>query len=107
MRRFIVILIVVLTVVFTIGATQRWEEVDTPPRAMVELQDIDESPIGIAVSDGYIYVSSEKRITVKVFTILGQLVSEETLPEGIHRFLMRAKGIYVVKIGARTHRVTI
>lgn len=107
MRRFIVILSLTLTVALAMRATQRWEEVDAPPVALIELQDSDEETAVITVKEGYIYVTSEEKVTVKVFTILGQLISQETLPGGTHRFLMKAKGIYILKIGDRTHRVAI
>ncbi|MDE6814361.1 MAG: T9SS type A sorting domain-containing protein, partial [Duncaniella sp.] len=59
-------------------------------------------------NDSAIYVTSQHQVSVKVFTILGQLISQETLPAGTHRLQMSAKGIYILKIGTNiTRRVTI
>ena len=61
----------------------------------------------MAVRDNFIYIAAPRPVTVKVFTILGQLISQTTLPAGIHRLPMSAKGIYIIKIGGSTRRVTI
>lgn len=61
----------------------------------------------MAVRDSCIYVTSPRQVSVKVFTILGQLISQETLPAGTHRLQMSAKGIYILKLGTTTRRVTI
>ncbi len=107
MRRLIVILFLSLTVALAVGATQRWEEVDALPGIQLQQDAMDEDSVVVTVSDGYIYVSSEERLIVRVFSILGQLISREELPGGTYRFRMRSRGIYVVKIGTRTIRVTI
>lgn len=109
MRRFIVILLVALAVIVAEGATQRWETVDTPPRVLVERQYTGDEIEGVevAVSEGYIYVAAEAPVEVRVFTILGQLISQERLEAGIHRFHMRSRGIYILKIGSQTRRITI
>ncbi len=109
MRRFIVILLVMLAVGVAEGATQRWETVDIPPRVLVENQHTGDEIEGVtvAVSEGYIYVAAEAPVDVRVFTILGQLISQEKLEAGTHRFHMKSRGIYILKIGSQTRRVTI
>lgn len=44
---------------------------------------------------------------VEVFTILGRLVCEETLPPGSYEFIVEAHGVYIVKIGNVTCKVAI
>lgn len=61
----------------------------------------------ITVSNGYIYVAVPKAMTVKVFSILGHLISQKSLPPGVSRLKIETRGIYIIKIGDKTHRVTI
>ena len=44
---------------------------------------------------------------VEVFTILGRLLSSETLHPGSYEFQVEAHGIYIVKIGDLTCKVAI
>lgn len=90
------------------SAAPRWESVDVPARVLPsEPQRSDDNAVEMAVSEGYIYIGTSRPVTVKVFTILGQLISQESLPAGTHRLRMTAKGVYILKIGASTRRVTI
>lgn len=106
MRQFVVIALFVLSALLLSGAAPRWEAVDAPGRIFTE-QRSDSDRVEVAVREGAIYVSSQHQVSVKVFTILGQLISQETLPVGTHRLQMSAKGIYILKIGTATRRVTI
>ena len=106
MRQLFVILLIAFAAMLAIGATPRWETVDAPGRIFTE-QRLDPEWFDVAVRDNAIYIVSQKQVNVKVFTILGQLVSQETLPAGTHRLQMKAKGIYILKIGTTTRRVTI
>ena len=49
-----------------------------------------DSPLGVevAVRDGYVYVTLSRRAQVKLFTILGQAVSQTELPAGTSRLRM-------------------
>lgn len=106
MRQLIAILIVVFTSMLAGGAVPRWESVDVPGNIFAE-QRIDSETVEVAVRDSVIYVMTQKPVSVKVFTILGQLVTQDNLPAGVHRLPMKTKGIYILKIGTATRRVTI
>lgn len=106
MRQFVVIALFVLSAMLLSGAAPRWEAVDAPGRIFTE-QRSDSDRTEEAVREGAIYISSQHQVSIKVFTILGQLISQETLPAGTHRLQMSAKGIYILKIGTTTRRVTI
>lgn len=106
MSRFVLIIIIFLSSLCSTGATPRWEAVDSPGRIFTE-QRAESETAEIVVRDKCIYISSSRPVNVKVFTILGQLVSQESLPAGIHRLQMSAKGIYILKLGTTTRRVTI
>lgn len=82
------------------------------PRAWesIELVAADnEAPLDVAVAvrEGYVYVSLSRRAQVKLFTILGQTVSQAELPAGTSRLRVGARGIYILKAGDTTVRITL
>lgn len=81
-------------------AAPRWEQMET-----VETELTDD--VSVTVRDGHIYVTVTKPSQIKLFTILGQPISQVTLPPGTSRFKVTARGIYILKIGSITRRVTI
>ena len=84
-----------------------WEYVDRPSApAGVETPDGERLDVSVQ-RDGYIYVTAPQPVTVKVFTILGQLVSQAKIPAGTSRIKLGARGIYILKAGSQTRRVTI
>ena len=68
-----------------------------------------DSPLGVevAVRDGYVYVTLSRRAQVKLFTILGQAVSQTELPAGTSRLRMNSRGIYILRAGDTTCRITL
>lgn len=97
--------VLLLAASMAVQATKpKWEALETP---RTYLEQIDADGFDISVSEGSVYLSLRKPATVKVFTILGQLITQDTLPTGAHRLKMPAKGIYIIKIGSTTRRVTI
>lgn len=65
-----------------------------------------DTEIEIKVSPGQIVVSSSHQVQIKIFTILGQVVSNETLPAGISR-LPLSHGVYIVKAGDLTCKIAV
>ena len=66
--------------------------------------------IEIYGSNGVITIVTPKRITVRVYTILGQMVSQATLQAGTTselRLGSRSRGIYLVRIGNLTQKVAL
>ncbi len=80
---------------------QRWETVQTI------VSELSEGTFDVAVRDHYIYVYSPQPINIKLFTILGQLVSQGSLPAGTSRLRLNSRGIYILKAGDVTRRINI
>lgn len=102
--RLISLLIVIFLSVAVLAAPPGWEDVSRMPAG---IEHIESEDAWFAASHGYIYVKSSRAVPVRVLTILGQTVEQVTLPPGSHRFRPRAKGIYLIKIGTVTRRVTV
>lgn len=87
------------------GVVSSWEKVAQIHDETVET--VNQDFVAVDVDDGYLYVALGKTSTVKVFTILGQLVSEQKLESGTWRIKLPDRGIYILKAGSQTCRVTL
>lgn len=56
---------------------------------------------------GVIAIRTSRTVQVKVFTILGQLVSQATLQPGTSELRVSSRGIYMVKVGGLTQKVAL
>lgn len=68
---------------------------------------VSDNEIEIKTAPGKIYVSTTKHVGIKVFTILGSVVSETTLSPGKHSFDVPAHGVYIIKAGDITCKVAV
>lgn len=102
--RYILIFTLFLCAVPCPAAGPKWETVQTiSPSTPSTSSD----KIEAEVIDGYIYLSTPKPQTVKVLSIVGQLISEQQVPAGVSKLKLTARGIYILKVGEKTLRVTI
>ena len=67
----------------------------------------DSERFDVRVRDGYIIVTTERAVNVKLFSILGQLISQQTLQPGVWRLKVKARGVYILKTDTTTRRVTV
>lgn len=83
-----------------------WEQIRTEQSSGAKsvMRDTD---LEIKASPLTIVVSNSKQSSIKVFTILGRLVSSETLPPGTSRLQLPAHGVYIIKVGDMTCKVAI
>lgn len=89
-----------------------WEDVSAGSRdvaaSVAASQGADDSQqVELTVKDGNVYLSLTRTTVVEVFTILGQPVSRETLKAGIHRLRLKSRGIYILRAGQVTRRITV
>lgn len=87
------------------AAARAWEPVKserTDTRRVAK-----ESDVEIRTAKGTIIVTTNRPAQIKVFTILGQLVSSETIPAGTSQLTVSAHGVYIVKIGELTVKVAL
>lgn len=109
MSRFLVIIAITLSaMVWTGGASAklRWQEAkrEVAGRSLTDPRLAD--GIEIYGRNRVIAIKTPRRIQVRVFTILGQLVSQATIGAGTSE-LRLARGIYIVKIGNLTQKVAL
>lgn len=58
-------------------------------------------------NNGVITIKSNHKTTVRVFTILGQLVSTTSIQPGTTRIKVASRGIYIVKVDNITQKIAL
>lgn len=86
-------------------AAGEWEQLKTEVSGSKSV--VKEGDIEILTAPSMIIVNSSRPIRIQVFTILGRLVSSETLPSGISRLSVPTHGVYIIKTGELTCKVAL
>ena len=109
MKRLLTILIVVITLAVSNMASAQmvWRETNRDVQGRSLLDPRVSDGVELYGSNGVITIKTPRRITVRVFTILGQSVSQATLNPGISELRIGTRGIYIVKIGNLTQKVAL
>jgi len=107
-RRFISVL---LALAFAVGGSapvlaRTWENLKSE-RAVESRRIAKESDVEVRAGKGVIIVATSRPVAVKVYTILGQVVSQETLPAGTSCLTVAGHGVYIVKVGDLTCKVAL
>lgn len=82
-----------------------WESLKTETTAGKKIAA--ETDLEIRASHGVIYINSNKNINIKIFTILGSQIANDTLNAGSYQFVVPAHGVYIVKAGDLTCKVAL
>lgn len=103
-KRFLLCLLIMFAVsVSAIATKPSWEET----QQSVVTERVEQEQVEIYTRDGYVYINTAQPVTVKIFSILGQLISQENVPAGSFRLRLASRGIYILKAGTITRRITI
>lgn len=106
LHRFLTLLVgLMLTGTAVYAAPPKWEQTKTENTETKTV--VKETDIEIRTARGMIVVTASKPIQVKVYTILGQLVSRENLPAGTSQLNIQAHGVYIIKSGDLTCKVAL
>ena len=103
---FITALLAAASVSDTVAGPVRppvWEQVQTGVQNPAD----DGDRVDVTAKDGYIYVSVTRPMTVRIYSILGQLVSQQNVQPGMTRVKIGTRGVFILKAGQVTRRVTV
>ena len=106
-------LLVILTFVLALGlenvalAEVQWRETNREVQGKSLNDPRTSDGVEIYGSNGVITIVTPKRITVRVYTILGQMISQATLQPGTSELRLGSRGIYLVRIANITQKVAI
>ncbi len=108
-RLFAILATVVLMALAPVAVTARvqWQPVsgEVQGKSLTDAKATD--GVEIFQRSGTIIIRTQRPVQVKVFTILGQLVSQATLPAGTSELRLGSRGIYMVKVGNITQKVAL
>lgn len=90
----------------------RWESISTeetvfPEQTIPGNADDEEPGVRMTMREGYVYVTTDHKVRVKVVSVLGTPVSETVLEAGTSRLPLRSRGIYIVRVGKSARRVKV
>lgn len=82
-----------------------WE---TARQEKVQTQHIvSDSETEIKTGGGLIFITTTKSLNVKIFTILGSRIADDTLQPGTYQFTVPTHGVYIIKAGELTCKVAV
>lgn len=59
------------------------------------------------VRNGFIHIVTPRAVTVRLYTILGQLITQQTLQPGTSRIKTPGRGVYILRTGTATRRINV
>ncbi len=109
MRRFLVILMLLMAMATTnvASAKVQWQSTSAEVQGKSLTDPKNTDGVEIFQKSGTIIIRTQKTVQVRVFTILGQLVSQATLQPGTSELRLNSRGIYMVKVGNITQKVAL
>ena len=78
-----------------------------PAYTPLTLQQDEPDRIDVTVKGQYIYLYSTRAVTIRLYSILGQLITQQAIQPGSTRIKAPGRGVYILKAGSITRRVTI
>lgn len=106
LAKILMLSIMMLSIPVSAFAAKNWETVRA--ERLNEARVITRtSEIEVRTSSGAIIISTSRPAQVKVFSILGQLVSQDTIPAGVSQLTLNTHGLFIVKIGDMTCKVAL
>lgn len=68
---------------------------------------VSDSELEIKTGRGVIYITTSKHLNVKIFTILGSRIADDSLAPGSYQFAVPTHGVYIIKAGELTCKVAV
>lgn len=68
---------------------------------------VSDNDIEIKTGGGIIFITTNKSMNVKIFTILGSRIADDTLQPGSYQYAVASHGVYIIKAGDLTCKVAV
>ena len=81
----------------------RWETLKAVPPTMKPI--MSQNDIAVFAAPSVIAITVSHPVNIKIFTILGKLVTSKKLEPGIYEFNLNAHGVYIIKTDDTTCKV--
>lgn len=103
--------IILLTLILMLSAPTVVADSRVPVWDVVELRDVapgaDADSIDVETRDGHIYITTARPVEVRVYTILGQLITKRKISPGTVRLTLGTRGVYILKTETATRRINL
>lgn len=66
-----------------------------------------DTEIEIRAGSGIIYVTTTRNINIKIYTILGSRIADDTLSPGSYQFMVPTHGVYLIKAADLTCKIAV
>lgn len=90
---------------FSPGAAKGWEMVKADKVHAHHVAS--EQEFEIRAGGGMIFVTCSKSLNIKIFSILGSRIADDTLQPGTYQFAVPTHGVYIIKTGDLTCKVAV
>ncbi len=58
-------------------------------------------------ADGYLHINSGKRQPIQIYNIMGEMVNNKFVEQGVTEMKINKTGVYIVKLGSKTGRISV
>lgn len=111
MKRIVLLLALVACVWCADGASAQtrvpvWEVVEVAEES-TDGPDAAAESVEAEISDGKVYIRVQHPVEVRVYSILGQLVTKRKLAPGTTALTLGSRGIYILKTDTVTKRINL
>ena len=108
MNRILALMIVILAAMaLPLAAADNrvplWETVEVREEASSS----ENEPIEITTRERQIYITTGQTVEVRVYSILGQLITKRKISPGTVRLTLGIRGIYILKTDTTTRRINL
>lgn len=94
--------------IFTVGFCAAYAATpQSREQAPAQSQSDDNEQFDVTTKDGYIYIYSVRRVSIQIYTILGQLIVRQDVQSGTTRIKAPSRGVYILRAGSITRRITV
>ena len=104
LRKYMVAALMAMSAATAMPASPAW---GNRFRGILQPEQADGDTIDVNVQDRHIYITVRRPQQVSVLSILGQMISPDNITTGHIPPAYRIRGIYILKIGTTTRRVTV
>lgn len=108
MRRLKLITAMIVALCFaapTPASAIGWEQVKTEKVAGQHVAS--DAEVEIRTAGGTIFVNVNRPTHIKIFTILGSQIADDTLQPGSYQFAVPTHGVFIIKTGQLTCKVAV
>lgn len=105
LRILMIFALLALPLFSPVAVAKGWEPLrNEKPDSRVVAYDSD---IQIKTGRGVIYITTNKPLNIKIFTILGSQIANDNLSAGTFQFAVPAHGVYIIKAGDLTCKIAV